>query len=59
MKKLINEYMYCLGTVKMSNFLNNLLHEVLGYAPTIILIILFCRVNIFFLLEEFLPKIIP
>jgi len=38
MKKLINEYMYWLRTVKISNFLNSLLHEVLGCAPTIILI---------------------
>ena len=27
--------MYWLGTVKISNFLNSLLHEVLGCAPTI------------------------
>jgi len=59
MKKLISEYMYWLGTVKISNFLNNLLHEVLGCAPTIILIILFCKVNIFLLLEKFHPKIMP
>jgi len=56
MKKLINEYIYLLRTVKISNFLNNVLHEVLGCAPTIILIILFCKVNIFLLLEEFPPK---
>ena len=48
-----------LGTVQISNFLNNLLHEVLGCAPTIILIILFCKVNIFLLLEEFPAKIMP
>jgi len=34
MKKLIKEYMYWLGTVKISNFLNSLVHEVLGCAPT-------------------------
>jgi hypothetical protein len=48
-----------LGLSKSLNFLNSLLHEVLGCAPTIILIILFCKVNIFLLLEEFPPKIIP
>jgi len=57
MEKLINECMYRLGTIKISNFLNNLLHEVLGCAPTIIMIILFCKVN-FLLLEEFPAKII-
>jgi hypothetical protein len=49
--------MYWLGTVKISNFLNSLLHEVLGCAPTIILVILFSKINIFLLLEEFPPKI--
>jgi hypothetical protein len=34
MKILINEYMDWLGTVKISNLLNSLLHEVLGCAPT-------------------------
>ena len=56
MKILVNEYMYWLGTVKISNFLNNILHEVLGCVPTIILIILFCKVNILLLLEEFPPQ---
>jgi hypothetical protein len=37
--------MYWIGTVKISNFLNSLLHEVLGCVPTIILIILFVDVN--------------
>jgi hypothetical protein len=37
-------------------FLNRLLHEVLGCAPTIILIIFFCNLNIFLLLDEFPPK---
>jgi len=46
MKKLISECMYWLGTIKISNFLNNLLHDVFRCAPTIILIILFCKVNI-------------
>jgi len=51
--------MYWLGTVQISYFLNSLLHEVLGCLPSIILIILFCKVNIFLLLEEFPAKIIP
>jgi hypothetical protein len=40
-------------------FLNRLLHGVLGCAPTVILAIFFCEVNIFLLLEEFPQKIIP
>jgi hypothetical protein len=44
---------------KISNFLNILLHGVLGHAPTIILMIFFCKVNIFPLLEELPQKIIP
>jgi hypothetical protein len=44
--------MYWFESVKISNFLYSLLHEVLGFAPTIILIILFCKVNIFLLLDE-------
>jgi hypothetical protein len=51
--------MYWHGTGKISNFLNRLLHGVLGYAPTIILMIFFCKVNIFPLLEELPKKIIP
>jgi hypothetical protein len=35
------------------------LHEVLGSAPATILMIFFCKVKFFLLLEELLPKIIP
>jgi hypothetical protein len=56
---LINENIYWHGTGKISSFLNRLLHEVLGCAPTIIMMIFFCNVNIFLLLDEFPPKIIP
>ena len=45
--------------LKSLNFLNSFLHEVLGCAPNIILIIVFYKVNLFLLLEEFPPKIIP
>ena len=41
---------------KICNFLNRLLHEVLGHAPNKILKIFFCKVNIFPLLEELCPK---
>jgi hypothetical protein len=47
------------GTGKMSNFLNILVHEVLGCAPAIILTICYCKVKIFLLLEELPQKIIP
>ena len=52
-------YVYWLGTVKISNFLNSFLHEVLGCEPIIILITFFCKVNIFLLYEEFPQRIIP
>ena len=58
-KKLINGYIYWLGTVKTFNSLNRFLHEVLRCAPIIILIIFFCKVNIFLLYEEFPQRIIP
>jgi hypothetical protein len=59
--KFINEYVYIywLGTGKIVSFLNILLHEVLGCAPAIILMIFFCKVNIFLLLDELPQKIIP
>jgi hypothetical protein len=56
---LINESIYWRGTCKNSDYLNKLLHEVLGCAPSIILTIFFCHVKIFPLLEELSPKIIP
>jgi len=43
--KLINECIYWHGTGRISNSLNRLLHEVLGCATAIILIILFCKVK--------------
>jgi hypothetical protein len=48
-----------LEMVKSLKFLNSLLHEVLGCAPTIILMIFFCKVKIFLLLGELPQKIIP
>jgi len=47
--------------IKICNFLNRLLHEVLGHAPNKILKIFLCKVNIFPLLEELPPppKISP
>jgi hypothetical protein len=50
--KLINESMYWHGTGRISNCLNRLLHEGLHCAPAIIVIIFFCKVKIFPLLEE-------
>jgi len=40
LKRLINEYIYWLETVKISNFLNSSQHEILGCAPIMFLIIL-------------------
>jgi hypothetical protein len=54
----LNYLVYWLGTGKIFNFLNSLLHEVLGCAPTIILMILFCKVKTFLLLGELPQKII-
>ena len=44
---------------RISNSLNALLHEVLVCAAAIIMMILFCNVKIFPLLEELPLKIIP
>jgi hypothetical protein len=52
----MNIYIYWLGTGKISNFLNSLVHEVLGCAKIIILMIFFCKVKIFLLLDELPPK---
>jgi hypothetical protein len=57
--KFINESVYWRGTGKISNYLNRLLHEVLGRAPAIILMIFFGKVTIFPLLKELPQKIIP
>jgi len=57
MLKFINEHLYCHGTGKISSFFNG--HEVLGFLPTIILTVFFCKVNIFPLLDELLQIIIP
>jgi len=47
-----------LGIVKISNFFDSSVREVLGCAPIMILI-LFYTVNIFLLYEEFPQRIIP
>jgi len=47
------------GTGRISNCLNRLLHEVLGFAPATILRIFCCEVTIFQLLEGLPQKIIP
>jgi len=44
------------GSCKNSNYLNRLLHEVLGRAPSIILMIFLFNVKIFPLLETLPPK---
>jgi hypothetical protein len=45
--------------VKIYNFLNRLFHEVLGFAPTMTLIIFFYEVDIFPLLDKLPQKMIP
>jgi hypothetical protein len=57
--KLILENVYWHGTHKFFNFLNRIVHEVLGFAPIMIFIIFFCEVNIFPLLDILTQKIIP
>jgi len=57
--KFINVNMYSHGRVKIFELINSLLHEVLGLTPDIILIFLFCKVNIILLLGELSQKIIP
>jgi hypothetical protein len=55
----MNASIYWQGTARISNCLNRLLQEVLGWAPAIILTIFFCKVIIFPLLEELSQKMIP
>jgi len=50
---------YADGTGIICNCVNRHLQEVVGYAPAIILIVSYCKVKIFLLLEELLHKIIP
>ena len=57
--KFFNEHIYWHGKSRISNCLNRLLQEILGCAPAIILMIFFCKVKNFPLLEELPPKIIP
>jgi hypothetical protein len=59
MMKFVNEGIYSQGRGKIYSFLNRLLYEFLGLAPAIILMILFCKVNILLLLDELPHKIIP
>jgi len=51
----------CIGMeqVKFFNFLNRIVHEVLGFAPVMIVTIFFCDINIFPLLDKLPQKIIP
>jgi len=53
--KIINESIYWHGTGGICNRLNRLL----GCAPAIILMIFFCKVKIFTVLEELPSKFIP
>jgi len=46
---------YWYGTDRICNCLSRLQHEVIGCAPAIILMIFFCKVKMFPLLEE-LPR---
>jgi hypothetical protein len=56
--KFINEDIYSQGRGKICSFLNRLLYEFLCFAPAIILMIFFCKVNMLLLLDELPPKII-
>jgi hypothetical protein len=56
---IINENIYWHGIGRMCNCLKRHLHEVLDCAPAIILMIFFCKVKIFPLLEELTLNIIP
>ena len=56
--KFLNESIYWNGTGRISHCLNRLPQEVLGCAPAISLMIFFCKVKIFPLLEELPKKII-
>lgn len=53
--KFINENIHWQGTSKISISLNSLLHDVPGFAPTIILTIFFYEVHLLSLLDKF-PK---
>jgi len=57
--KFIYEGIYWHRTGGISDCLSRLLQEVLGCVPAIILMIFFCKVKIFPLLEKLPPKIIP
>jgi len=54
--KFVNENVYWHGTGRICDCLNIHLHEVLGCALAIILMIFFCKVKIFTLLEELTLK---
>jgi hypothetical protein len=57
--KFSNENIYWHGIDTISNCLNRLIQDVLGCAAAIILMIFFCKVKIFPVLEELPQKIIP
>ena len=56
----MNESMYWHVTGRISDCLYRLLHKVLGCAPATILMIFYCKVKIFLLLEEcqYMPDIL-
>jgi len=56
----INESIHLHGTGKLSNFLNKLVCDILGYAPAIMRMNFFlCKLNIISLLLEIPQKFIP
>ena len=57
--KSIRDSVYWHGTGKILSFLYRFLHDALSPIPDIILITLFCNLNICCACVEFLPKIIP
>jgi len=57
--KFISESVYWHETGRISNCGNGLLHEVLVWAPAIILTVFLFKVKIFLLLEGLSPRIIP
>jgi hypothetical protein len=57
--KFIDRSIYWHGTGRIFNYLNRLLHDILGCAPAVILIIFVCEVKIIPLFEELTQIIIP
>jgi hypothetical protein len=57
--KFINESIYWHETGRICNYGNGLLHEVLGWAPAIILAVFLFKVKNLFIVGRITPRIIP